>query len=242
MRMKLSVCIEPLSDGFVKIVEHAGSNQYLSEESELTAKDRFKYEDTASVDIFRLNSTEGQQYTNPVIVRRDSYKEPKIKLTKDGWFTSIHLVIPVKEWIYRELGKKHSIIYVYDKVFFTDGSRIFCCTKGKITDSNITELLEDFTDNAVSRCEAEHVSVMYLQDKLKDSYLALFKNRLYNGGCNTDPCAANRYLSAYNLVRHYVRMGQLAEAERVIEKVDYFSLNRKPIKKDLKHYNNCGCL
>lgn len=238
--MKLSTCITA-HDGHIVVTELTDGNQYLPDDSKLTAKNRFHYEDTASIDILRLNSTGGNILTPAVITLRSNPEEVKIKLKRDGWFTAIHIVLPVQDWVYRELSKKNSIIYTYDTVYFTDGKEIFTCTKGKIEKSNLKNLLEELSDNTtISRNESDYVSIALLEKQLKESYLKLFHNRLYNGGCHTDACEANRLVAAINLVRHYVRFGQLAEAERMIEKVNHFE-SAISNRKDTKFYNDCGC-
>lgn len=240
--MKLDICVHGDAE-FVCVHEHHSRGEYLPDGSTLTAKNRFEYKDTASVDILRLNSTDGENYSSAVITLRTEAEPAKIKLSRDGWFTAIHIVIPTKEWVYRELDKQGSIIYTYDRVYFTDGSKIFTCTNGVVKNSSLRALVEELSDNTtISRVEADYVSIRLLNDQLEEAYMALFKNRMYNGGCHTDACAANRLVTAINLIRHYVRHGSLAEAERIIEKVNHFNTQKSNNKKkDIHRYNDCGC-
>lgn len=242
--MRLSTCIYTVGDGSVYIQETTEEGQYLPEGSGLTAKNRFIYSDTASVDIFKLNSTSGIDYTEAVIVDRSEPKNARLMLDKDGWFTSIHIVIPKKDWVYKELDKQGSIIYTYDVVYFTDGDSIYTCTKGIIENSSIMEMInETRTNTTISRVDSDYVSIKYLNDKSDQLYMRLFEARMYNGGCRIDACEANRLNSVINLIKHYVRLGQLAEAERVIEKANFF----KPVDKSafdqntLSLNNRCNC-
>lgn len=242
--MKFSTCLIPIENNFVQITELDDGKQYLPEDSALTARNRFKFTDTASIDIFRLNSTGGSHNTPAVITMRDNLKPSEIKLDSDGWFTAIHIVIPTQNWVYNELSKKNSIIYVYDVVYFTDGKDIYTCTKGKIERTTLQHLLDEVSENTtISRTDTDYVSITLLQTQLAESYKSLFETRMYNGGCKLNACEANRLLAAVNLTRHYVRMGQLAEAERIIEKVNYFNnpIPNRHFRKDTKTYNDCGC-
>lgn len=243
-KMKFKTCLTPVDDDFVQITELDDGNQYLPEGSTLTAKNRFRFEDTASIDIFRLNSTEGQKDTPAVTILRDNLRTSQIKLNSDGWFTAIHIVIPTKDWVYRELSKKNSIIHTYDRVYFTDGNEIYTCIKGELNRTTLQTLLDEISDNTtISRTDTDYVSISRLLKQLTEAYKTLFQNRMYNGGCKTNACEANRLQAAVNLIRHYVRMGQLAEAERIIEKVNYFNspIPNKHSRKDTKTYNDCGC-
>lgn len=244
--MNLEVCITDLDNGYVSIAEQTDGEQYLAEDSKLTAKNRFAYTETASVDLFKLNATTGNVYTPAVIVNRNTdTSTPEIKLTRDGWFTSIHIVIPTQEWVYAELTKEGSIINVYDVVYFTDGKEFFTCTNGVINRTTLQDILNETSANTtISRVDTDYISVALLQEDITETYTAIFKKRMYNGGCSIDACDANRLVSAMNLIRHYVRWGQLAEAERIVEKLGNFSESSKKgtlLSKDAHLINGCGC-
>lgn len=242
--MILATCTHTDNEGYVVITELTDGKQYLPEGSSLTAKNRFAYNETASIDIFRLNHVKGETYSPYVITDRQNPEEARIKLTKDGWFTAIHIVIPTKEWVYKELDKQGSIIHTYDVAYFTDGSEIYTCVNGSIHRTTLTTLLNETRENTtISRVDTDYVSIDLLVEQQKEAYRKLFENRMYNGGCETDACEANRLTAAINLTKHYVRWGQLAEAERVIEKTNYFqgtTLHNN--NKDIHKHNGCGCL
>ena len=242
-KMKLGICVTSAEDDYARVFEHTDGNQYLPEDSTLTAKNRFKYSDTASVDIFELHAIETQHYSASVVMLRKDSEPVKIKLRRDGWFTAIHIVIPTKEWVDNERSKPGTIMNTYDKVYFTDGEVIYTYVKGVTERSNLKALLnEELTNTTISRTESDYVSIAQLNQQLKEAYIGLFRNRLYNGGCHTNACIANRLLTAINLIKHYVRHGQLAEAARIIEKVNYFNIPKpNNSKKDIKRYNDCGC-
>ena len=240
MKTAIPICINQGADGLVRISEMP-NNWYLPENSSLTAKNRFVYSDTASIDIFRLNSVNGDKYTPYRITDRTDPKDTGIKLERDGWFTAIHIVIPTKVWVDRELSKKGSIINTYDVVYFTDGSEIYTCIKGKVERTTLSALLEEERENTtVFRTEKDGVFIDYLLEQQKNLYTELFKTRMYNGGCGLDACEANRIVAFINLIKHYVRFGQLAEAERVIEKFNHFK-TIKTSQKDHSLTKGCGC-
>lgn len=236
--MKLSV--ELKADEFVSIIETF--SDYLSEKG-MYSKNKFHISETVSVDIFKLNSVNNINWTEAVIVNRaEDQSVPKIKLKMDGWFTAIHIVIPNSEWVYRELSKPNSIIKTYDIVYFAEKDKIYSCKKGVIKDSSLEELLnEDCINTTISKVTQEYVNITNLTERVNSLYIELFKTRIINGGCKLDPCEANRLESLLHLISHYVRVGQLAEAQRVIEKSNYFQDFKKLESSKIKITSNCGC-
>jgi len=241
--MILDTCLITAEGTYVQIIEQTDGKQYLPENSGLTAKNRFVYTDTASLDILRLNATTGVEYTELIIADRSNPTDVKIKLERDGWFTSIHVVIPTKKWMDRELKKQHSIIDVYDIVYFTDGKEIYTYTKDKIEKTTFQKLLDEINSNTtISRVDTDYFSVRTLNETCDNLYKTLFESRLYNGGCKINACEANRLDSIISLAKHYVRIGHLAEAERVVEKANYFQLDIKKPKPPQKYLiPECEC-
>lgn len=247
-KMKLDICLTEDTLHNIIVTEITDGNQYLAEGSALTAKNRFAVSDTASIDIFKLNSIEKDAYTSSVITMRDKSILPvEVKLTRDGWFTAIHIVIPTLSWAHKELSKQGSIINVYRVVYCTDGDKIYKVVNGRILNSNINELLAEQLENTtISRQDSDYVYIGNLTDTLNKAWIELFKNRIYNSGCHTDACAANRLLAIVNLIKHNVRHAQLAEAERVIEKTNYFQdikglENMTPDQILYNKTGGCGC-
>lgn len=241
--MKLNTCITTADGAYVDVTELTDGQQYLPDGSGLTAKNRFVYKDTASIDIFRLNALDKIDYTQSIIVDRSNPTDVRISLNRDGWFTSIHIVVPTKQWVYKELSKRGSIIHTYDVVYFVDNGEIYTCVKDTIERSSLQELLDETrTNTTISRVDTDYVSIRLLNEMCDNLYKKLFENRIYNGGCKTDACEANRLDAIINLVKHYVRWGQLAEAERVIEKSNYFKSDGVSLKHQQNPLiNGCGC-
>lgn len=241
-KMNLNICITPAEGTYVKVTELTDNEQYLPDNSALTAKNRFAYKDTASIDVFKLNASDKIDYTSPIIVDRSNPKDVKVSLNRDGWFTAIHIVVPTKQWVDRELSKQNSIIHTYDVVYFVDNSEIYTYTNGKIEKSSLPQILNETKKNTtISRVDSDYVSIRLLNEMSDDLYIKLFKNRMYNGGCKIDACEANRLEAIINLTKHYVRWGQLAEAERVIEKSRYFESVEPNSTPQYKKLQECGC-
>lgn len=244
LRMNLTVCAEPRGNGFIAVTEQDDGKQYLPDG--VIAKYRFAWNETAAVDMFRLNSSCGGEWSGAVITRRDTGEDAVTRLPRDGWFTVLHIVIPVKEWFEKEVVKKASVIHTYDRVWFTDGENVWMydCKADEVRLSNPEALRNDtLPDTDISRAEADYVSVGMIQKKLEEAWEGLFRNRMYNGGCGTDSCEAGRLLAALNLIRHYVRWGQLAEAERIIEKTGWFKglQCNNTGRQDRREHGRCGC-
>lgn len=242
-KMKLNTCITTVNDNSVLVTELTDGQQYLPDNSGLTAKNRFAFKDTVSIDIFKLNALEKVDYTPAVIVDRSNSKDVKIDLNRDGWFTAIHIVLPNAKWVHRELSKQGSIIHTYNIVYFVDDNEIYTVKNKVIERSSIQNLLDETcTNTTISRCDTDYISIKILNDLWDNSYKELFKNRIYNGGCKMNACEANRLDAIIHLTKHYVRIGQLAEAERVIEKSNYFRNQKLDMKLEHKPFSSgCGC-
>lgn len=241
--MNLKICVNAVDGCKAWISEQDSDQEYLTEGSNLTAKYRFEYGDTASIDVFKLNKTTGETLTPHIIRLRDGSEQdvPLITLESDGWFTAIHVVLPTEDWVMRETSKDGSIIRVYSVVYYTNGSDIYKYADGKSSRISIEELLDAETeDTTISKVSADYVSICYLQSALNESYQKIMEERMYNGSCHIDACEANRLTALVNLVKHYVRWGQLAEAERVIEKINYSTVISTDTVDRLRT-KGCGC-
>lgn len=243
--MNLNICINQINvcKGYVSEVDSA--DEYLQKGSNLTAKYRFEYKDTASVDIFKRNTTKGGVFTEYKITLRDAKddKLPVIDLPNDGWYTAYHMVIPTEDWINREFSKEGSIIKVYDRVYYTDGNYISSYIPAKQKSERVTvdDLLNEVSSNTtISRATADYVSICHLQAAMDTAYKKILEQRMYNGSCHIDACEANRLTALINLVKHYVRWGQLAEAERIIEKINYSAVISTDTVDKLRT-KGCGC-
>lgn len=239
--MKLEICVSPIDEEWVSITESTDGKQYLPKAT--TARNRFVYEDTVAIDVLKLNSSVKVEYTPFRFWYRPESEEAKIKLNKDGWFTAIHIVLPKHEWVERELAKKGSIIQTYDIVYFVKDNTFYKLEDKKPIEVTLEELLENKQCNTtMSIAMSDYVSISKIVKKNKELYKKIFENRLYNGKCKIDTCEANRLCSLIHLVKHYVRRGMLAEAERVIEKASHFMAdNLEIIKKKKPVISGCGC-
>jgi hypothetical protein len=236
--MKTGMCITAGDKCSIYISEQENYWNYLPESSTSTVKGRFRFSDTASVDIVELQSVSkaviGFRRIN---IRENRHTSEPIKLGRDGWFRVTHIVIPTQDWVYKELDKKGTILNVYSEVYFTDGKELFKYNKGNIEKVTVEELLEvNPKGTSILKQTQDYFSICNLSREIQELYLDIFKKRLTIGACSIDPCKANRLVALSNLIRHYIRWGQFAEAERVVERISPLKVSDKPIK-----LSKCGC-
>nr|DAF63708.1 MAG TPA: hypothetical protein [Podoviridae sp. ctz6O13] len=240
--MKLDFCIQDLTGGKIRIKETTGPKQYLPEDSNLTAKYRFKYSDTVVLAILTRKSfnEKKDKCLSPIVSLKTSVSTVlDVVLPADGWYHVSYVVLPTKDWITRELRKRSSILHVYDYAYYADKGNIWVYSAGKSKPSSLPELLgEKRPSTTISRKDMDYVSISNLYDYSNGLYLDIFNSRLKYGYCPIDACEANRVSAILNLVKHYIRGNQYAEAGRILEKIGKPSKDSKMMPAIT---NGCGC-
>ena len=259
MELDIKVCTNNSCKVVVSDITPVEGNGYLSEQSNVTVKNQFKYSDTYSIDVLRLNKTTGPVVEKQVITEhRDSPEDIELDIKFDGWFTVYHIVIPSINWFNAELSKTSgSALKLYDTVYYTNGQDIFKYTNGRSEDVGINELLERNPEGTtISIIDKEYVSICFLRKCFINLCQRIFNSRGLWGdglGISKSRCCPNKdavdsdlifrrdlVWSALNVIRYLTEFNQLAEAERIIEQIGGCNgLCRSEFKQMSQH--GCGC-
>lgn len=249
MELKIHVCL----GGSCSIIlrDETGINPfgYLPQCEQLDAIGRFLYEDTCAIVTLETHKTSGSEYLKPQFnYHRDSFHPMIIPVDFDGWFTIHYTVLPTVEWFIRERAKERdSDLRLYEVVYFTNGQFIYKCVDGEVTEVNIEEVLERNTlGTTISRSMKEHVSIC----RLKQCYINLCQ-QLFNKGFG--PCfnkakesddlifKRDIALMVINAVTYYTQFNQLAEAQRLIERIGGCGGICPSINGQAINGHDCGC-
>lgn len=232
----------------VKITEVAGD--YLNESSTATAKNKFRYSDTVSIDVLQLNKSTDYQIQSPVFTVRDNeVKSVQLPVSFDGWFTVCHIVLPSDKWFDSELKKDtNSAINLYDVVYYTNGKQVFKYINNNSQEVSINEIINRNSEGTtISIVKKDYVSVCFL----RKCYINLCR-QLFNSNITAE-CSTNKSNNcdlvfqrdliwmALNVIQYATELNQLAEAERIIEQLGRGcnGLCRENLQQQSK--SGCGC-
>lgn len=231
MELKTNICAEESCK--VSIIDETSVDNkgYLPEDADVVVKDRFKYSDTISIDLLQHNKHDKAELQTPVFTEhKDKVEKITLPVKFDGWFTVLHIVLPNREWFERELAKeKGSAISLYNTVYFSDGSSIFKYFNGIETECTLSEIVERNTeDTTISRTCNNYVSICFLNK----CYISLCQKILNSKGFKyCSECSDKNDIDkdlifrrdlvwmAINVIKYLVQFEQLAEAERIIERI-----------------------
>lgn len=249
MELKINVCTAASCKVSVQDQTEIGGKGYLAEDSDVTVKGRFKYSDTVSIDLLQHNKSDEYELQIPVYTLHDSEsKQVTLPVKFDGWFTVLHIVLPSKDWFDRELAKETgSSLPLYDTVYYSDGENLFKYINGTSTTATIEEVAERNTEETtISKTCENYVSICFLNK----CYLSLCQQILEDRGLSpcwdkntvdTDLVFRRDYVwMAINVIKYMVQFEQLAEAERIIERISNCNgLCKSEFKRMPSH--GCGC-
>lgn len=209
------------------------NSTYLPEDSTGVVKGKFKFSDTVSLDILQLNKLSKDNkiesiYMNPVYTNHSKISSSTLPVSSDGWFSLIHVVLPSKEWFYKELEKKDgSALGLYNIVYFIDSNTLYKYVNEKIEEVTITEVLEINTINTtISKTSEDFISICFL----KKCYINLCSQILNNRGFSS--CWSKNKIDnelifkrdlvwmAINIIKYLTECEQLIEVERLIQVIN----------------------
>lgn len=228
MDLQIKVCTNDNCKVIILDETGTGENGYLPESSTAIVKNRFKYSDTVSIDVLQHNKVGGAEIQLPVYtLHKDGEKSVTLPVGFDGWFNVYHIVLPTKDWFQRELDKTTaSAINMYNTVYYSDGIYIYKYFNGVSTTVPIDEIVErNVDDTTISRIYNDYVSICFL----KKCYISLchqiYNSRGFSKCWNKDSTAAELAYKrdlvwmTINVVKYMVQSNQLADAERIIERI-----------------------
>lgn len=244
--MELNIQVETSESCYFNIKDiTCGDSGYLPESSEVNEVGRFKYKDTIAVLRLTLNRTNESIIKSSLFVPH--LLEPEyitIPTEFDGWFTLDYIVIPTKEWFDKSEGQWLD----YNTIYYSDGTYIYKYFQGETTQVSEDELFErNPEDTSISKITQNFMSICYL----KKCFIALCKEIFDKRGfakCQTkgkidDTTVYYRDLiwMTINIISYFTEFGQLAEAQRILEKIQEGCNGICKSNYRGQTTNGCGC-
>lgn len=242
--MELNINI--LTDNKCKLIIKDLS-EYLPESSDTITKGKFKFSETISIDVLSHNKQQ-ESVNKSILYSAHETNDPRqMPVTFDGWFTITHIVLPSKEWLDNELKKSEaSSIGLYSLIYVSDGSNIYKYSSEQLQAVKIDELLEVNTvDTTISRVQKEYVSICYLRKCYINLCYQIFNNRglapcFEKNDVNSELVYKRDLLwMSLNVIKYLTQFNQLAEAERIIEKIT--GCNGLCTSHNIQQTHGCGC-
>lgn len=254
--MELNINI--ITDAHCKVIIEDKS-EYLNESSNTTQKGRFKYSDTASIVILQHNKISGAEVKAPSHNKHTSqYIEVPIQF--DGWFTINYLVLPTEEWFVNNYESNYSALSIYDIVYFTDGTNIYKYVPNKSTSAStpsnanpyqyvdMEEVLEvNPVNTTISKVSKDYISICFLQKCYINLCQQIFNDRAFSQCWNKSDVDSELIYKrdlvwmAINVIKYLTEFCQLAEVERIIERINGCNGLCKSNSTNLSTSSGCGC-
>lgn len=244
--MKLSIQVETSEQCEFKILDTTcGDSGYLPESSQEDIVGRFKYEDTISISVLKLNKTDNSIIESPLFTSHE--KSPSyitIPTKFDGWFTLNYIVIPTKEWF----DKSSEKLSQYDTVYYSDGTNIYKYFNEESTIVEIEELIErNESGTTISRVTQDFTSICFLKKCFINLCKEIYEIRGFSkckpkGNLDSDKIYNRDLLwMTINIISYLTEFGQLAEAERLIEQIGGACNGICKQYNTESYKNGCGC-
>ncbi len=203
-------------------------SEYLPEDSTGTVKGKFKFSETVSVDVLQLNKSSETEYLIPTYTNHLEQEDVTLSISKDGWYSIVHLILPSQQWFQNELEKTEgSALGLYNIVYFVEDGHIYKYIDGKISEATISEVIEiNPINTTISKTSKDFVSICFL----RKCYINLCQ-QIFNGRGFSSCWSKNKVDSelvfkrdlvwmALNVIKYLTECEQLAEVERIIETIN----------------------
>lgn len=249
MNLLINVTTEDSCKVSVQDITGVSDTGYLAEGSSATVLNRFKYTDTVAIDLLQHNKSTGPALQTPIYTLRTIENEVSVlPVNFDGWFTALHIVIPNVTWFDTEKAKvSGSALDLYTTVYYSDGIAIYKYINGESTVASLEELVERNTDGTtISKVCENYLSICFLNKCYLSLCQQLLNNRGFSICANKNDVDSDTYTRwayvkmALDVIKYMVELGQLAEAERIIEQISGCNGLCKTEFKRMPT-NKCGC-
>lgn len=225
--------------------------QYKGEEETSQKENYYKFSETCSVDVLRLNKyKEDPEYKKPVYNPHNPGDTcTNLSVNFDGYFTVIHIIFPTKKYIDDNIPNARD---TDDIVLCADENGYYI----KHKDTNeyeqisietvITEIDKSNNEATAKKVELSYVSICFLKKCYINLCQQIFNNRGFSR-CFDRSTVDNDLiyrrdllLMAINVIKYLTECDQLYEAERIIEILD--GCNGLCLPSDITSTTNgCGC-
>ena len=210
-------------------------------------RNKFKYSETCTINIIQRNTATSEEILDSIITDHTSYlDEIHYQLQQDGFYTIHHFIIPTVDWLKQELEKEHSILEKNIELYVCDCNTIYRYYDGTLTEVSPEVLSEINTENTtISRISIDQFSICYLYDCYISLCKQIFKRINYRcmNKSNLDEIKFKRDFlwMTINIIKYYVELNQLLEAQRLLEEVNFCGGLCNEQKTVKQQSSGCGC-
>ena len=248
--MDLHVEVKPDQNNTIAITDYTREfDEYVPEDADdiLMHYYNFKYSQTCTIDLVKYVSTEGDELINAYYNTHDSeLDQVRIPLTKDGYYTVTHLVIPTVQWY--NMYKNEDLSEYLNGIYVTDGVNVFKVIGGALYRTDVIELDSiNPSHTTISRASAN----VFLIDNLKKCYERIAHKLLdeYLKSCKLckdidSQLRLKRDIlwMAINVICYHLEWDQFYDAQLVLERLSGCNSLCKDVNIPTnKIGGDCGC-
>lgn len=235
------------TDKNCKVVIYDNS-EYLPESSSITAKGKFRKSDTVILVVLQ-HHTNNETVIKNTLLSENNVPYVQVPIEFDGWFTINFVVLPSVEWFNTEDKKQHGSAFpLYQSIYFADTDKVYKVVNGKIEEADINEVLEINSDTTtISKVSKDYVSICFLWNCYINLCKQIFNNRGLTS-CNSTTSVDSELVykrdlvwMAINVIKYFTDLNQLAEVERVIERITSCNGVCSQTTTTNISSNGCGC-
>lgn len=177
----------------------------------------FQYEDTMTLDIVIYNDSISPELHAVVFTDHSGYlTEVQLPLSKDGWYSIYHIILPTDKWYYKEKRKHFNKLSKYKDVYVTDGKNIYRKENDNLTQLDILDLLrEDLSKTTVTISSKD----IFLTCYLEKCYISICNNLLSEDSDSKIEYKRDFIWSTIEIINILIKNTNLRQAQSVIEEV-----------------------
>lgn len=153
-----------------------------------------------------------------IILKSDS---DTLKLSEDGWYRVIHLILPTFNWL-QSVDEK--FLKYFDNIYVYSNSDLYKYIDHKLERVTLEEILEINRNSktTVNWSSQDIFNTYYLEECLKKSdsqYLYFCKKKDDECG-NNENCRRNHIWHLLNIINYYIHCGNNLEALRLLNEIN----------------------
>lgn len=208
---------------------------------------KYKYSQTCTINIIEYSALEEKSILKTMFTDHSSHlDETFYNLEKDGHYTVHHFILPTVEWLEEELNYATNILKYNRSIYVTDGYKIYYYADGELIEKDPKVLIEiNIEDSTISKCVKDTFSICYLYECYISLCKEIFNNstlKCLNRNINLQDLIFKRDFlwMTINVLEYYAEFGQLREAQRILETVNYCGTFCQSTRSQIKS-SGCGC-
>lgn len=222
------------------------TDEYLPEDAWVNSYYNFKYSDCITINIIQRITTQEDSVYTTIFNRHDILLDESIvELPQDGLYGITHIILPTVDWLKTTIQDDPTFIEEYSGVYVTDGIKIYKYLDGQYLEISPDDILNIPTDKTTISKASNYTFSIW---KLQECYILLC-NTIFSSGM----LKCSKYIDSnltmkrdiawmtINVIKYYLSFGQLYEAQRVLEEINYCQGLCGNLPNTYKNSFDCGC-